>query len=85
MPSCFQLLGKWFGIISHFLVSNVNKDSNNARKSSSQTKKDEAALSHPSSNGKGKSENKVQARNTRIKESVTISQVLARWEPHGSI
>lgn len=51
------------------------KNSNNSSKPSSQTEKDESALSHLGSNGKGKSENDTQARNTRVKETITISQV----------
>ncbi len=60
-----------------FLERNTRKDSSNSSKPSSQTSKDESALSHPGSNGKGKSENKDQTSNTRVNETVTISQVLA--------
>lgn len=59
-----------------FLERSTKKDSKNSSKPSSQTDKDESALSHPGSNGKGKNENKDRARNTRVKETVTISQVL---------
>jgi hypothetical protein len=58
-----------------FLERITQKDSNNSSKPSSQTEKDESALSHLGSNGKGKSENDTQARNTRVKETITISQV----------
>ncbi len=60
-----------------FLERNTRKDSSNSSKPSSQTSKDESALSRPGSNGKGKSENKDQTSNTRVNETVTISQVLA--------
>lgn len=63
-------------ILAIFLERSTKKDSSNSSKPSSQTPKDESALSHSGSNGKGKSENKDQARNTRVKEVVTISQVL---------
>jgi hypothetical protein len=63
-------------ILAIFLERSTNKDSKNSSRPSSQTGKDESALSHPGSNGKGKSENKAQAKNTRVKETVTISQVL---------
>jgi len=63
-------------ILAIFLERSVRKDSKNSSKPSSQTEKDDSALSHPGSNGKGKSENKDQARNTRIKETVTTSRVL---------
>lgn len=62
-------------ILAIFLERNTKKDSSNSSKPSSQTPKDESALSHPGSNGKGKSENKDQASNTRVNETVTISQV----------
>lgn len=63
-------------ILAIFLERSTKKDSSNSSRPSSQTPKDESALSHPGSNGKGKSENKDQASNTRVKEVVTISQVL---------
>lgn len=62
-------------ILAIFLERNTKKDSNNSSRPSSQTEKDKSALSHLD-NGKGKSENKDQAKNTRVKETVTISQVL---------
>lgn len=62
-------------ILAIFLERITQKDSNNSSKPSSQTEKDESALSHPGSNGKGKNENDTQARNTRVKETITISQV----------
>lgn len=63
-------------ILAIFLERSTKKDSSNSSKPSSQTPKDESALSHPGSNGKGKSENKDQADNTRVNETVTISPAL---------
>ena len=63
-------------ILAIFLERSTNKNSKNSSKPSSQTGKDESALGHAGSNGKGKRENKTQAKNTRTKETVTISQVL---------
>jgi len=63
-------------ILAIFLERSTKKDSKNSSKPSSQTEKDESALSHSGSNGKGKSENKDQTKNTRVKETVTIAQVL---------
>src|SRR5690606_39111959 len=63
-------------ILAIFLERSTKKDSGNSSKPSSQTLKDESALSHPGSNGKGKSENKDQAGNMRVNEIVTISPVL---------
>jgi hypothetical protein len=61
-------------ILAIFLERNTKKDGKNSSIPSSQTEKDESALSHLGSNGKGKGENKDQARNVRVKETVTISQ-----------
>lgn len=63
-------------ILTIFLERSTKKDSSNSSKPSSQTPKDESALSHPGSNGKGKNENKDQAGNTRVNETVTISPTL---------
>ena len=63
-------------ILAIFLERSTNKNSKNSSKPSSQTDKDESALSHTGSNGKGKSENENRAKNTRVKETITISKVL---------
>ncbi|SER52485.1 hypothetical protein SAMN05421690_103419 [Nitrosomonas sp. Nm51] len=63
-------------ILAIFLERSTKKNNKNSSIPTSQTEKDESALGHPGSNGKGKSENKDQARNTRVKETVTVSQVL---------
>ena len=63
-------------ILAIFLERSTHKNSKNSSKPSSQTDNDESALDHAGSNGKGKQENKTQAKNTRIQETVTISHVL---------
>ena len=70
MNSLFMIIGL---ILAIFLERSTNKNSKNSSKPSSQTDKDESALGHAGSNGKGKSENEDRARNTRVKETVTIS------------
>ncbi|MGG7055956.1 IS66 family transposase [Nitrosomonas sp. ANs5] len=62
-------------ILAIFLERGTQKNNGNSSKPSSQTAKDESALSHSGSNGKGKGENRNQAKNTRVKETVTIAQV----------
>lgn len=58
-----------------FLERVTQKNSKNSSKPSSQTQKDESALNHPGSNGKGKNENKALAKNTKVNETVRISRV----------
>ncbi|MCK4841748.1 MAG: IS66 family transposase [Methylococcales bacterium] len=62
-------------ILSIFLERSTKKDNKNSSKPSSQTEKDESALDHKGSKGKGKHENSGLADNTRTRESVTLSQV----------
>jgi len=62
-------------MLSIFLERSTPKDNKNSSKSSSQTEKDESALSHQGSHGKGKNENRALAKNTRVKEHVTLSKV----------
>jgi preprotein translocase subunit SecG len=52
-------------ILAIFLEKTTSKDTSNCSKPSSQTEKDESALGHPGSNGKGKAEKKRSANNTR--------------------
>lgn len=63
-------------ILAIFLERTTKKNGKNSNIPSLQTEKNDSALSHSGSNGKGKSENKDQAKNTRVKETVTIAQVL---------
>ena len=62
-------------ILSIFLERSTKKDNNNSSKPSSQTEKDESALGHQGSKGKGKNENRDIANNTRTKEIITLSKV----------
>ena len=73
MNSLFMIIELILAVV---LERNTKKNGKNSSIPSSQTEKDESALSRSGSNGKGKSENKDQARNTRVKETVTTSQVL---------
>lgn len=62
-------------ILAIFLERTTKKDTTNSSKPSSQTEKDETALGHPGSNGKGKPENKATAQNNRTVETVILSKV----------
>jgi len=62
-------------MLSIFLERVTKKDSNNSSKPSSQTEKDESSLRHQGSHGKGKNESSATAKNTRVKEKVTLSKV----------
>lgn len=64
-------------ILAIFLERTTKKDATNSSKPSSQTDKDESALGHAGSNGKGKPENQAAALNSRTVESVTLSKVQA--------
>ena len=60
-------------ILSIFLEKATKKDNKNSSIPSSQTGKDESALGQQGSNGKGKKETKTRAKNTRVREQVTIA------------
>jgi transposase len=62
-------------MLSIFLEKQTRKDNKNSSIPSSQTDKDESALSHKGSNGKGKEEQNRTANNTRTKETVTTIEV----------
>ena len=62
-------------ILSIFLERVTKKDSNNSSIPSSQTEKDESAIGHRGSHGKGKKDHSGLAKNSRVKEIVTISPV----------
>lgn len=62
-------------ICAIFLEKNTAKTSDNSSKPSSQTDKDESALSQKGRNGKGKKEHAGLASNTRVAEVVTLSEV----------
>lgn len=61
-------------ILSIFLERITKKNSKNSSKPSSQTDKDESAITNKGSNSKGKNESNSIANNTKIKESVTIAK-----------
>lgn len=63
-------------ILSIFLEKKTNKNSENSSKPSSQTEKDESALSQTGSKGKGKTETNNTVNNTRVTESITLSEVV---------
>lgn len=62
-------------MLSIFLERKTKKDSTNSSKPPSQTEKDESALTHQGSNGKGKKENGHMAGNTRVNQTVTLAEV----------
>ena len=62
-------------ILSIFLERSTKKDNQNSSKPSSQTEKDESALGHQGSKGKGKNETSGRSKNTRTKENITVSPV----------
>jgi transposase len=62
-------------ILAIFLERTTKKNATNSSTPPSQTGKDESALSHTGSNGKGKPENKAAAQNRRTVETVTLSKV----------
>lgn len=62
-------------LIAIFLEKTTKKNNKNSSKPSSQTEKDESALTNTGTNGKGKKENNATADNTRTVETVSISKV----------
>lgn len=59
-------------LIAIFLEKTTKKDNKNSSKPSSQTGKDESALTHQGTNGKGKPENDTATDTTRTVENVTL-------------
>lgn len=62
-------------LIAIFLEKTTKKNNKNSSKPSSQTEKDESALTNTGTNGKGKQENNTTANNTRTVETITVSKV----------
>ena len=62
-------------ICAIFLEKNTPKTTKNSNKPSSQTDKDESALGQQGSKGKGKRERPDLAANSRVVETVTVSEV----------
>ena len=67
------LIVEW--ILSIFLEKFTKKDHKNYSIASSQTEKDESSLGYQGSNGKGKKETDTRAKNTRVREQVTVATV----------
>lgn len=72
MSSMFMIIEL---ILSIFLERVTRKDTKNSSIPSSQTEKDETALGQKGSHSKGTPTNKTTAKNTRVKETVTVSKV----------
>ena len=62
-------------LIAIFLEKTTKKNNKNSSKPSSQTEKDESAITNSGTNGKGKQENNTTANNTRTVETVTVAKV----------
>jgi transposase len=62
-------------LIAIFLEKTTKKNNKNSSKPSSQTEKDESAITHTGTNGKGKQENNTTANNTRTVETITVTKV----------
>jgi hypothetical protein len=62
-------------LMAVFMERGTTKDSKNSSKPSSQTAKDDTAVSQPGSKGKGKAENNARSGNTRTVETVQVAQV----------
>ncbi len=79
-PECLSIIESQFEItdliLSIFLEKETAKNSKNSSKPPSQTNKDESALNQQGSKGKGKSEIDTTVNNTRVAESVTVSEVV---------
>jgi len=73
MGSMFMLIELFLSI---FLEKATKKDNKNSSIPSSQTEKDESASGQQGSHTKGKPENNATANNTRVNETVTVSEVL---------
>ena len=63
-------------LIAIFLEKTTTKNTKNSSKPSSQTEKDESAITHVGAKGKGKAESNTTANNTRTIESVTLAKVI---------
>lgn len=62
-------------LMAVFMEKHTAKDSKNSSKPSSQTPKDESALSRPGTHSKGKTHDQVCSSNTRTVESVQVAEV----------
>jgi len=64
-------------LMAVFLEKRTTKTSTNSSKPSSQTPKDETAITRPGTKGKGKSHNGLRCGNTRTVETVQVTEVTA--------
>jgi transposase len=72
----FQAMLMLFDLLmAVFMERHTTKDSKNSSKPSSQTAKDDTAVSQPGAKGKGKEENNVRSGNTRTVETVQVVEV----------
>jgi len=62
-------------LVAIFLEKTTKKNNKNSSKPSSQTEKDESALTDKGANGKGKKESNAVANNTRTVENITVAKV----------
>jgi len=62
-------------LVAIFLEKTTKKNNRNSSKPSSQTEKDESALTNKGANGKGKIESNAVANNTRTVEKITVAKV----------
>jgi transposase len=74
----FQALLMLFELLmAVFMEKNTAKDSKNSSKPSSQTPKDDTAVTRPGANGKGRSQNDVRSDNTRTIETIQVAQMIS--------
>ena len=72
----FQAMLMLFEVLmAVFMEKRTAKDSRNSSKPSSQTPKDETAVTHPGTKGKGPAQNDIGAGNTRTIETVKVAPV----------
>jgi len=72
----FQAMWMLFELLmAVFMERCTSKDSNNSSKPSSQTPKDDTAVTRPGAKGKGKAQNNARSGNTRTVETVQVAQV----------
>jgi hypothetical protein len=64
-------------LMAVFMEKRTTKDSTNSSKPSSQTSKDETALTRSGTHGKGKAQNDLRSGNTRTVESVQVAEINA--------
>ncbi|MCP5087413.1 MAG: hypothetical protein GY952_11485, partial [Rhodobacteraceae bacterium] len=62
-------------LMAVFMEKHTQKDTTNSSKPSSQTPKDDTAITHPGANGKGKAQNDARSGNTRTVETVQVAEV----------